>query len=284
MNSNPEYVNMGEVEGIPHIELFDTVSQIIAEENLAYVNEHSQKVKPRKTLYTLVFKRLLDICISFVALLVSLPINLFIAVCTFFDVGIPIMFKQERVGKDGKPFTIIKFRNMTNAVNENGELLPPDQRVTKFGKFVRKSSLDELLNFWSIFKGDMSLIGPRPLPFDYNDYLSDRHKHRWDVRPGLECPFMIPVDKNVKITWAQQFENDVYYVEHVSLLLDIQLIIKLFGMIFNRSSSNMRGSAVRGSFLGYNKEGESINSQHVEYRYYAEALKRMGYEETGNAE
>ena len=235
MNSNPEYVNMGEVEGIPHIELFDTVSQIIAEENLAYVNEHSQKVKPRKTLYTLVFKRLLDICISFVALLVSLPINLFIAVCTFFDVGIPIMFKQERVGKDGKPFTIIKFRNMTNAVNENGELLPPDQRVTKFGKFVRKSSLDELLNFWSIFKGDMSLIGPRPLVCNYLGRYSDRHKMRHAVRPGLECPFVKEVPQTGR-KWQDQFENDIWYVEHVSFLTDVRKCLGLLPLVKTTAS------------------------------------------------
>ena len=109
------------------------------------------------TFYVKYGKRLLDILIGGLACLISLPVNLLIAIVTYFDMGSPIMFKQERVGRDGKLFSLSKFRNMTNERNEQGILLPPEKRVTKWGKFVRKTSLDELLNFWSIFKGDMSL-------------------------------------------------------------------------------------------------------------------------------
>ena len=163
---------------------------------------------------------------------------------------------------------------MTNETDEQGNLLPPAQRVTKFGRFVRKSSLDELMNFWSIFKGDMSLIGPRPLPFEYQDYYSERHRMRYAVRPGLECPILHPKES---LTWADQFENDVYYVENVSFTLDLKMAFLLIKMVFSKKSSSMRGSAVRGSFLGYHRDGSSINSQMVEEHYYHEAVRRMGF-------
>lgn len=276
--ANCEYVNLGLVEKIPHIELFDEVSKVIAEDNLEYVNQHSRPVIPKESFYTKYGKRLIDIVVSFVALVVTLPINLILAICTYFDVGKPIIFMQERVGKDETPFTIIKFRNMTNATDEDGNLLPPAQRVTRFGRFVRKTSLDELLNFWSIFKGDMSLIGPRPLPFEYQNYYSARHRMRCAVRPGLECPLIHRITDR-KITWSDQFENDVYYVENVSLALDIKMILLLVRVVFSKKSNSMRGSAVRGSFLGYHKDGTNINSQMVEKEYYDKAIQRMGYAE-----
>ena len=270
-----EFVNLGAVEGIPHIELFDMVSKVIAEDTLDHVNSISKKVVPAKSLYTDFFKRVIDIELSLCAIVVTLPVNLVLAACTFADVGRPIFFTQKRVGKNGKPFTIIKFRNMTNATDALGNLLPPDQRVTKFGRFVRRTSLDELLNFLSVFKGDMSLIGPRPLPFDYNDYYSDRHMMRYAVKPGLECP-------NIRLsakmeTWGDQFENDVYYVENVSFLMDIKMMFALVKLVFDRKSTNVRANAVKGSFMGYHKDGTSISSEHVEKRYYDEAVRRMGY-------
>ena len=119
----------------------------------------------KNTFYTCFGKRLIDLFISGVALLVFFPINLFIGIVTMFDVGFPIFFKQKRIGKNGKPFTMIKFRNMTNKTDENGNLLRADLRVTKWGRFVRSTSLDELLNFINIFKGDMSIILPTPFAF-----------------------------------------------------------------------------------------------------------------------
>ena len=142
---------------------------------------------------------------------------------------------------NGKTFTLVKFRNMTNATDENGNLLPANQRVTKMGEFVRKTSLDELMNFWSVFKGDMSLIGPRPLATNYTSRFSERHKRRDAVRPGLECPFLTPSDH--KRTWTEQFENDIYYVENLSFKLDVRMVIALFKAVFDRKSSSMRGAA-----------------------------------------
>lgn len=135
---------------------------LLAEERLPIINQKLSTVQPSKTLYARYIKRVIDVIVSGIGLLVTLPINCLIGIITFFDVGRPIFFKQERIGKDEKPFTLIKFRNMRNDRDENGDLLPASIRVTKFGRFVRKTSLDELLNLWSVFKGDMSLIGPRP--------------------------------------------------------------------------------------------------------------------------
>ncbi len=248
-----------------------TVRQLIKEDTLEYMNKRFDKVKPRKSIYTIFVKRMIDILVSFLALTVTLPINLIIGICTYFDVGNPIFFKQERCGKNGKIFRIVKFRNMTNETDENGELLPPKDRVTKFGKFVRKTSLDELLNFWSILKGDMSLIGPRPLVDEYTTYMSDRHRMRSAVRPGLECPVII--ETGYESSWSEQFENDVYYVENVSFMLDVKMIFKLIQMVFNRKSSAVRGNVQRGSFMGYDTDGNSIISKKVPRKYIDKILE-----------
>ena len=268
-----KYINLSEVEEIPHQELFAMVSRVIAEDTIQYINEHDIKVVPRRSLYTKFGKRILDVVLSVIALLITLPVNLILTVCTYYDVGRPIIFQQKRVGHNAKLFT--KFRNMTNATDENGILLPPAQRVTRLGKFVRKTSLDELLNFWCVLKGDMSIIGPRPLLVEYMERYSNRHKMRHAVRPGLECPMLHQA--NNRATWKDQFENDVYYVEHVSLILDIKMAFALVRMVFDRNGTAARGNAVRGSFMGYDRDGSSIDSGEVPARYYYEAAKRLGY-------
>ena len=160
---------------------------------------------------------------------------------------------------------LIKFRNMRNTTDEKGELLPPAQRVTKFGKFVRKTSLDELLNFWSILKGDMSLIGPRPLVPEYTHRYNKRHKQRLAVRPGLECP---PRELNNRVwTWQEQFENDVWYVENVSFLTDCKMIVNLIRFALDRKSANARAMAERGTFMGYDLDGIAINLDGVPQEY-----------------
>ena len=188
-----------------------------------------------------------------VALVVTLPFNLIIGIITMFDVGFPIFFKQTRTGKDGKEFTIIKFRNMRNTCDERGELLPPEQRVTTFGKFVRKTSLDELLNFWSVFKGDMSIIGPRPLVPEYTHRYNDRHRMRLTVRPGLECPPRT-IGHHVW-TWQEQFENDIWYVENVSFKTDCVMIINLIKYTLNKKDATARAIVQRNSFIGYDDQG-----------------------------
>lgn len=237
----------------------------LAEERLPEINATSKIVVPSRTLYARYIKRLLDVILSGIALVVTLPVNLLIGIVTIFDVGFPIFFKQERVGKNGKIFTIIKFRNMRNTRDEKGELLPVDQRVTKFGRFVRKTSIDELLNFWSIFKGDMSVIGPRPLVPEYTHRYSNRHRMRLTVRPGLECPPR-SLDHHVW-TWQEQFENDVWYVENVSFKTDCLMLANLARFALNKDSANARATAQRGIFMGYSTDGRAINMDDVPQEY-----------------
>ncbi len=233
----------------------------LAETRLDEINKWVEEIKPASNVYSKYIKRLFDIILSALVLLITFPLNLVIFIITACTLGRPIFFKQERIGKNGKPFMIIKFRNMTNETDENGDLLPPAKRVTKCGKFLRKTSLDELLNFWSILKGDMSLIGPRPLVPEYTHRYNKRHKQRLAVRPGLECP---PRELTDHVwTWQEQFENDVWYVEHVSFLTDCKMVINLVRFALDRKSANARAGAKRGTFFGYDQKGNAINLDEV---------------------
>lgn len=241
------------------------IARIAAKDNLKRVNQTSKPVRPRQSLYLKYIKRVIDLAIAVPAFIILLPVNFVIGVITMFDVGFPIFFKQERSGKDGKHFYLVKFRNMTNAKDKNGNLLAPSERVTKFGAFVRKYSLDELLNFWSIIKGDMSLIGPRPLPSSFDERLSERHKMRTAVRPGLECP-CINAGSHVRF-YQEQFENDIWYVEHASFLVDCQMVISLFKMVFNTKERGDHAKVGGGDFIGYNDKGEAFSMRRIPQRY-----------------
>ena len=131
-------------------------------------------------------KRIIDILITLPINIILLPVYAVIGLMVYFDLGRPVIFKQRRTGKNGKPFDLIKFRSMTNERNIDGQLLPETKRITKLGKIIRKYSLDELISIWLILKGDMSIIGPRPLPVTFDERYSDRHKKRSAVKPGLE--------------------------------------------------------------------------------------------------
>lgn len=232
----------------------------LREHNLDYTNQVSESVHPKNTVYTRVIKRALDVLISLPVFIILLPFNALFAVCTFLDVGHPIIFKQTRLGKDGKPFVMIKFRNMNEKKDADGRLLPPSQRVTKFGRFMRKFSLDELLNFWSVLKGDMSIIGPRPQPVFIYERLSERHKMRCAVRPGLECPRMIHVPDEEIYKYQRTFENDIWYVENCSFWTDCKMLFALVKMVFAMSK---RGSQASGKgityFVGYDGNGRAIS-------------------------
>lgn len=267
-----QYINIDENPYMLIPEVRREIREIIAADTLQTANEIKGDITPRDTFYTKYVKRLFDIVLSFFALIVTSPINLILAICTFFDVGRPIIFRQKRTGKDKQQFTIIKFRNMRDTRDKNGTMLLGKDRVTKFGKFVRRTSLDELLNFVSIFRGDMSLIGPRPLPDAYTDFMCNKHQKRYSVRPGLECPFLRPLDH--KVTWGEQFDNDAWYAENVSFSVDLKMILALVKAVFNRKSSAMRGASERGSFMGYYSDGTSINSQKVPDIYLKEIISK----------
>ena len=237
----------------------------LASDRLPAVNAVSAPVVPSRTLYARYVKRAVDVAVSAAALIVTAPINVIAAILTLRDVGHPVLFKQARVGRGGREFTLVKFRNMTDERDARGELLPPSERVTRFGKFMRRTSLDELLNFWSVLKGDMSLIGPRPLVPEYTGRYSDRHRMRLAVRPGLECPPRRPSDH--PWTWQEQFENDVWYVEHVSFRTDCMMFKKLLQFALDKKNSSARAAATRGPFMGYSPDGRAIGLGEVEQSY-----------------
>lgn len=238
-----------------------TLADQLASERLPEINATCSPVCVNETFYLRYGKRILDIVFSAVALVVTFPFNLVAAFLTKLDVGSPILFYQERTGRNGKPFVIVKFRNMTNETDEHGELLPGSQRITKFGHFMRRTSFDELLNFWSVFKGDMSIIGPRPLPPEYLHRYSDRHRMRLAVRPGLECP---PQSlEHVTRSWNDQFENDVWYVEHVSFRTDLKMLINIVRFALDPKATGARASNARGTFVGYNENGQAISSNEI---------------------
>lgn len=232
-------------------------AKMLQERNLAHANAVSKAAHPKQTFYGAYVKRGIDIVLGGVALLITLPVNLVLGVRTYFDVGSPIFFEQERTGKGLKSFKLVKFRNMTNEKDSKGELLPPDQRITEFGSFVRSHSLDELLNFWSVFKGDMSLIGPRPLPVEFTGRMTERHKMRYAVRPGLECPLMIPAQEGVDQAHTR-FENDIYYVEHLSFATDVKQAFRLVSMVFKRAGANAY-TGTDGHFIGYDRQGRAMS-------------------------
>lgn len=233
--------------------------------NLDKTNANNREVVPANGIYVRFVKRILDLLICVPVFIVLLPFNIIFGICTLIDVGLPIFYKQTRIGKKGKPFIMTKFRNMNNKTDADGKLLPASQRVTKFGKFMRKFSFDELLNFWSVLKGDMSIIGPRPLPEFFVNRMSDRHKMRHAVRPGLECPYTIPEGSDLS-AYYWKFENDIWYVENVSFKTDLGMLVKLFKLTFNMKN---RGNHAGGLsyFVGYDDEGHAISLKMAKNMY-----------------
>lgn len=250
----------------------DYVAKILKAKYLKKTNDMLAEVHPRNTFYSKYGKRILDIVISLPIFVVLLPFNCIFGICTFLDVGRPIFYKQTRVGKDGKYFTLVKFRNMNNETDTDGQLLPPSKRVTKFGKFMRKFSFDELLNFWSVLKGDMSIIGPRPQPVFIYERMSERHKMRIAMRPGLECPRVIHAKGEDICKFQRTFENDIWYIENVSLALDIKMFFLLIKMVFSvkKRKDQAEGNGIS-YFVGYNEDGIAI-SMNVYRKLYKEEV------------
>lgn len=162
--------------------------------------------------------------------------------------GWPVFFKQNRIGKNEKPFGMYKFRSMTNARDENGVFLPDDQRITKLGNFIRKTSIDELPSLINILVGDMSIIGPRPLPARYLDRYTEDQRRRHEIRPGLSNPSTAHGRNNQ--TWEQQFSGDVWYVDHVSFATDIQSIIDTIKVVLTHEGATAEDGGARGEFIG----------------------------------
>ena len=204
-------------------------------------------------MYKHFFKRLIDFILSLIALIVLSPILLIVAILVRTKLGSPVIFKQERPGLNEKIFTLYKFRTMTDAKDEQGNLLPDEIRLTKFGKLLRSTRLDELPELFNILKGDMAIVGPRPLLVRYLPLYNEHQKHRHDVRPGFtgyaQC------NGRNAISWEEKFDLDVYYTKHVSLLLDIKIILKTVKVVLFREGISSETSVTMEEFRGSNNEG-----------------------------
>lgn len=195
-------------------------------------------------------KRLLDITISLIALIFLLPLMLLIYLLVRINLGSPTFFLQERVGKDNKIFKMIKFRTMKNSTDKNGNLLSDNERVTKFGSFLRSFSLDELPELINILKGDMSLVGPRALLVQYLGLYNDEQIRRHEVLPGLTG--WAQINGRNSITWSEKFKLDVWYVDNWSLWLDIKIFFLTFWKVLKREGINQSESVTMEYFNGSN--------------------------------
>lgn len=194
-------------------------------------------------MYKKFFKRFFDFWISLIAIICISPILLIISIILYFtNKGTGIIFSQERPGKSGIIFKVYKFKSMTDEKDGNGELLPNEQRITKIGAFIRKYSLDELPQLFNVLKGDMALIGPRPLMPRYLKLYSPEQARRHEVRPGISG--WAQVNGRNTITWTEKFKYDVWYVDHCSLLLDIKIIILTIKNVLSHKDINSSNNNV----------------------------------------
>ena len=202
----------------------------------------------KASFYEKYIKRALDIVLSGVAMLVLSPVLLVTALLVRTKLGSPVLFHQDRPGRDGKIFRLYKFRSMTDERDAEGELLPDEIRLTKFGKLLRSTSLDELPELWNIFRGDMSIVGPRPLLVKYLPLYNEEQRHRHDVRPGLTG--WAQVNGRNSITWEDKFRYDVWYVRNISLLLDVKIVFLTVKKVFCREGISSEDSATMEDFTG----------------------------------
>lgn len=192
-------------------------------------------------MYKKYIKRILDIILSLIAIIITLPIFLIIGILVLIFIGQPAIFRQKRPGKNEKIFTMYKFRTMTNKKDENGNLLPDELRLTKLGKFLRKTSLDEIPEFINILKGDMSFVGPRPLLVEYLPYYTEEEHHRHDVRPGLTG--LAQVNGRNNLDWNDKFQKDLEYVNNITFINDVKIIIDTIKIVFKREGITDNKSA-----------------------------------------
>ncbi len=206
-------------------------------------------------MYRKFFKRPIDIFCALAAISVFSWLYIIVAILVRVKLGSPVLFKQDRPGKDGKIFKLYKFRTMTDARDENGNLLPDDVRLTKFGRLLRKTSLDELPEAFNILKGDMSVVGPRPLLVEYLPLYNEKQKRRHEVRPGLSG--LAQTSGRNAITWEEKFDLDVEYVDNITFFGDLKLVFKTVWCAFVKSEGiSSENSATMEYFTGTPEEKE----------------------------
>jgi len=200
------------------------------------------------TFYRTRGKRLVDLLVTLPILIVGAPAFLLLALVVRWKLGAPVLFRQARPGVNGRAFTIYKFRTMTDRRDAQGNLLPDGERLTAFGKFLRSTSLDELPELWNVLKGEMSLVGPRPLLMHYLDLYTPDQMRRHEVRPGITG--WAQVNGRNALSWDDKFARDVWYVDHLSFWLDIKIIVLTFLRIIKREDINHPGQATMKAFTG----------------------------------
>lgn len=204
--------------------------------------------KHKPGIYEKYVKRMLDIVLSLAFILLFWWVYVIISLLVRIKLGSPVLFRQQRPGKDGKVFDMVKYRTMTDQRDEKGELLPDEMRLTKFGKLLRATSLDELPEIFLILKGDLSIIGPRPLLVSYLPLYNEHQKRRHEVKPGLTG--YAQVNGRNAISWEEKFDLDVWYVDHVSFVTDIKILFKTVLVVFKRSGISSGTSETMEAFVG----------------------------------
>lgn len=190
-------------------------------------------------MYAKFFKRVLDLALSAMALIVLCVPMLIVAICIRCDMGAPVIFRQKRIGKGEKPFMLLKFRSMRTAFDEYGVPLPDEQRITKLGRFIRKTSIDELPSLINILRGEMSIVGPRPLPMNYLEWFKEEERVRHSVRGGLTG--LAQVNGRNTASWEERFCHDADYVSNITFGKDLKIILKTVKLVFARKDIGERG-------------------------------------------
>ncbi|MBC9229537.1 sugar transferase [bacterium SPL81] len=198
------------------------------------------------------FKRLLDIVIASIALVLLSPLYFYVAYKVKKNLGSPVLFRQVRPGLQGKPFEMIKFRTMKDALDEQGNPLPDSERLTPFGKMLRSTSLDEMPELWNVIKGDMSVVGPRPLLMEYLPLYNKEQAKRHDVRPGMTGHAQ--VNGRNAISWEEKFKLDTWYVENQSIWLDFKIMLKTVKKVIAKDDINEAGEVTMTKFTGTTSE------------------------------
>ena len=205
-------------------------------------------MKQNKGFYEKYIKVPQDVFLAVIALIVLSPVLLVVAILIRIKLGSPVIFKQQRAGKDGKPYYMYKFRSMSDERDENGELLPDEKRLGKFGKLLRSTSLDELPSLWNVIRCEISLVGPRSLYIRYNDLYNEEQRRRLEARPGITG--LAQINGRNAITWEKRFEYDVQYVDNITFLGDWAIMFKTVGKVFKREGITSATSVTMEEFKG----------------------------------
>ena len=222
-------------------------------------------------MYEKFIKRILDFLLSLIALIILSPVILIVAILVRIKIGSPVLFKQKRPGLNKKIFMMYKFRTMTNEKDENGKLLPDEKRLTKFGKFLRSTSLDELPELINILKGDMSIVGPRPQLVRDMVFMTDEQNKRHNVRQGLTG--LAQVNGRNAISWEDKFKYDLEYIQNISFINDVKIIFLTIKKVFKREDISAEGMETAEDFGDYLLRTEKISEE--EYRNKQEEAKKL---------